>query len=122
MNGVGLFVAVRRLLGMQALLIAVVTVSAWMLGGGASARSAMFGALVAFLPNVYFAVKFGRKDPRKTAREVVKAFYLGEAVKLIITALLFVLIFQLPGIVYPALFAGFISVIAVFWLALLLKN
>ncbi|QSA96085.1 ATP synthase subunit I [Methylococcus sp. EFPC2] len=107
---------------MQLLLALAVAVVAWMLGGGTSALSALLGSLVAFLPNLYFAIAFGRKDPTKTARQVVRAFYLGEAAKLAGTALLFVLIFQLPGLAYPALFAGFVSVIAVFWLALLLKN
>ncbi|MDD5034981.1 MAG: ATP synthase subunit I, partial [Methylococcaceae bacterium] len=84
--------------------------------------SALLGGLIGFLPNVYFGMKFGRKDPSKSADEVVGAFYLGETIKLIVTALLFVLVFQLPGILFLPLFIGFGSVIAVFWFALLLRN
>jgi len=100
----------------------VVSALALVVGGVAQARSALLGGLVGFLPNAYFAVKFGRSDPRKSAKEVVRTFYLGESIKLIITALLFLFVFQLPGIVFMPLFIGFLSVIMVFWFALLLPN
>jgi len=102
-------------------MVAVTTLS-WLLGGVNAAKSTCLGALVGFLPNVYFSFKFGRQDPDKTAREVVKAFYSGEATKLVVTALLFAFVFHIPGIEFMPLFAGFVPVIAVFWFALLLKN
>ncbi|MBS1211483.1 MAG: putative synthase protein, partial [Proteobacteria bacterium] len=86
------------------------------------AKSALLGGLVGFLPNAYFAVRFGRRDPTKTAKDVVRSFYLGESVKLLFTALLFVLVFQLPGILFMPLIIGFVSVIMVFWFALLLRS
>jgi ATP synthase protein I len=90
------------------------------LDGPVSAKSSLIGGLVGFLPNVYFAIKFGRLDPKKSANEIVKSFYLGEATKLITTSLLFILVFQLPGIAFVPLFVGFVSVIMVFWFALLI--
>jgi len=84
--------------------------------------SALLGGLIGFLPNVFFAIIFGRKDPRKSASQVARAFYFGEAVKLILTALLFVAVFQLPGILPLPLFATFVVVIMVFWVVLLLGN
>lgn len=122
MRGGRLFLTVRRVLQFQALTMVVVSALALLAGGAAEARSALLGGLVGFLPNAYFAAKFGRSDPGKSAKEVVRTFYLGESIKLIITALLFILVFQLPGIVFMPLFIGFLSVIMVFWFALLLPN
>ena len=122
MSGGRLFLAVRRVLQLQALTILVISALALVLGGMQQARSALLGGLVGFLPNAYFAVQFGRQAPSRTAKEVVRTFYLGESIKLIITALLFVLVFQLPGILFMPLFTGFVAVIMVFWFALLLRN
>jgi ATP synthase protein I len=122
MSGTGLFVAVRHVLLIQALTIIGIFAVAYGLAGFQEAKSALLGGLVGFLPNAYFAFKFGRRDPTKTAQAVVKAFYLGETVKLTITALLFVIVFQLPGILFMPLFIGFVAVIMVFWFALLLRN
>jgi ATP synthase protein I len=54
--------------------------------------------------------------------QVVRAFYLGETIKLLFTALLFIIVFQLPGIWPLPLFIAFGAVMAVFWFALLLRN
>lgn len=117
-----LFFAVRRILQLQALTILAVFALAWVLGGIEEARSALLGGLVGFIPNAYFAIKFGRQDPKRTAKEVVRSFYLGESVKLALTALLFTLVFQLPGVSFLPLFIGFVSVLAVSWFALLLRD
>jgi ATP synthase protein I len=117
-----MFHAVRRLLQLQMLTILLVFAIAWALAGKGHAASALLGGLIGFLPNVLFAVVFGRKDPRKTADQVVRAFYFGEIIKLFFTALLFVIVFHLPGIFPLPLFAAFLAVMAMFWFALLLGN
>ncbi len=121
-SGVGLYRAVRRVLQLQLLTILLATGAALAMGGKAHGLSALLGGLIGFLPNVYFAVKFGRKNPGKSAKQVVSDFYLGETIKLISTALLFVIVFQLPGILPLPLFGAFAAVMAVFWFALLLRN
>lgn len=117
-----LFSAVRRILLYQAMTVAAISVVAFLLSGLADAQSVLAGGLAGFLPNVFFATKFGRHDPKKSAQEVVRAFYVGEALKLVLTGALFVLIFQIPGISFMPLFIGFVSVIMVFWFALLLRG
>jgi len=121
-SGVGLFKAVRRVLQLQLLTTLLACAIAWAIGGRGQGVSALLGGLIGFLPNVFFAIIFGRKDPRKSASQVARAFYFGEAVKLILTALLFVAVFQLPGILPLPLFATFVVVIMVFWVVLLLGN
>ncbi len=122
MSRAGLFHAVKRLLQLQMLTILLAFALAWALGGKGQAVSALLGGLIGFLPNVFFAVLSGRRDPRKTAGQVVRAFYFGETIKLFLTALLFVIVFHLPGISPLPLFAAFLAVSAVFWFALLLRN
>ncbi|CAI8879500.1 ATP synthase subunit I [Methylocaldum szegediense] len=117
-----LFFAVKRVLLMQLLAIAVVGAFTWAFFGLLAARSALLGGLTAFLPNLYFATKFGFSDRTRTAKEIVRSFYIGEVIKIIITAGLFILIFQLPNILFLPLFAGFISVLMVFWCALLMRE
>ena len=117
-----LFRVVRRVLQLQLLTILLAFALAWTLGGRDQGVSALLGGLIAFLPNALFAFVFGRKDPRKSASQVVRAFYFGESIKLIFTALLFVIVFQLPGIWPLPLFASFGAVMMVFWFALLLRS
>lgn len=117
-----LFVAVRRILLFQALTAGAISAVTLVLIGVAEAKSVLAGGVAGFLPNVFFAAKFGRHDPKKSAQEVVRAFYVGEALKLVLTGALFVLIFQIPGISFMPLFIGFVSVIMVFWFALLLRG
>ena len=112
----------RRVIQIQAFSIAALSVVVWGLFGPIEAGSAAVGGLAAFLPNLYFAIKFGRHDPKKSAQDVLKAFYVGEAVKLALTALLFALVFQIPGILVIPMFVGFIAVIMVFWFALLMRS
>ena len=122
MSGVSLFNAVRRVLLLQVLTILAAFTLVWGIGGKGQAVSALIGGSIGFLPNAFFALVFGRKDPRKSASQVVRAFYFGETVKLILTALLFVIVFQLPDIWPLPLFATFVAVLMVFWFALLLRS
>ena len=121
-GGVGLFKLVKRVLQLQMLTIMLVAGIAWAAGGSQSAISALLGGLVGFLPNLVFAYLFGRRDPGRSANQVVKAFYLGEAVKLALTALLFGIVFHVPGISGLPVFIAFAAVMAVFWFSLLLSN
>lgn len=117
-----MFADIRRVLHWQLWVIVLLVPVSMSWGGWASARSALLGGLVGFIPNVYFAAKFGCADTTRTAQHVVRAFYAGEATKLVLTAFLFVLVFQLPDLRYAPLFGGFIAVLAVFWFALLFLN
>jgi len=117
-----LFAVVRWVLAVQFLAIVAITLLALILGGGPGARSAFLGGLAAFLPNACFAARFGVSDPGKTTKDIVRTFYIGETIKLTTTAALLIVIFQLPGIVFLPLFAGFAAVPAVYWFALLVRD
>ena len=107
---------------MQMLAVISIVLVASVIWGWPVARSALLGGMTAFLPNLCFALGFGYSNPNRTAREIVKTFYFGETIKLITTAVLFVLIFQLPDIRFLPLFASFGLVLTVFWFALLVRG
>lgn len=115
------FLAIRKLLFAQAFVIVLSTNVALGFVGVQQAISTLVGGLIAFLPNVYFALKI-TKSRGLPVNEYLRAFYFGEAVKLVLTAILFVLVFQLGGILFLPLFIGFIAVTLVYWFALLVKT
>jgi ATP synthase protein I len=81
----------------------------------------MLGGLAALLPNLYFAFRTTRAVATD-AQSIVRAFYAGESGKLILTAVLFYLIFQLPGIKFLPLLAAYAAVLSTFWFALILRS
>ncbi|MGR8979630.1 MAG: ATP synthase subunit I [Gammaproteobacteria bacterium] len=112
--------AVSKILIYQAL-ITVMTASGFAaFDGGLMAVSAAFGGVAAFIPNLYFALMMHRASGQE-ARKFVRAFYAGETGKLLITAALFTLIFQIPNIEILPLLAGYLAALSVFWFALLMR-
>jgi len=110
---------VAKILAYQLLVIALVSVG-FMSGGWHKGFSSIIGGLAAFMPNFYFAFRIAgsrKHDPGK----ILRSFYIGESVKLLLTAALFILIFQIPNIEIFPLMAGFTSALSVFWFALLMR-
>jgi ATP synthase protein I len=84
------------------------------------ATSAFLGGLVAFVPNFYFAFEVNRSSGQE-ARKILNAFYVGEFGKLILTVVLFGLVFQLSDIQTVPLLVGYTLPLTVFWFALLMR-
>lgn len=57
------------------------------------AFSALWGGLVAILPELVFAVILFRHRGARAARKIVNSFYLGEGVKIVFSVGLFALVF-----------------------------
>lgn len=89
--------------------------------GWQAAKSAGLGGIIAFVPNAYLALKVSRSQ-RKTPQQILRGFYLGEVIKLALTAVLFFLVLRLPDIRFMSLLVGFVAVLSVFWFALLLNE
>ncbi len=110
--------AVGRVLAIQAAVLLVVFGGVALGFGWLAARSVLLGGLIAFVPNAYFALRICRSR-EETPRRFVRRFYVGEAVKLMLTAALFFLVLRLPDIQALPMFVGFIAVLGGFWIALL---
>jgi len=115
------FCAIWKLLFAQGVVVVFVTSAVLGFISIQAAQSAFFGGLIGFLPNAYFSYKISRTRGM-AAQQILRSFYAGETVKLLSTAALFVLVFQLPGILFAPLFSAFVAVTSVFWFALLMQS
>ena len=111
------FSTVRKVLSAQILMAALVASGFLLIGGWDNAMSPLAGSVVALLPNLYFALKIYLVRQR-SAQDILNAFYAGEAVKLTLTAALFAMVLQIPGVNFLTLLAGYVAVLSVFWFAL----
>jgi len=79
-----------------------------LLGGGIATAGSLVMAGVGFVGGV-----------RADAQRALGAFYLGEAVKLAVVIVLFVVVLKVVRVVPLAMFAGFGATLLVYWIALL---
>ena len=111
---------VVKILGYQLLIILIVTAGFAVREDGQQVLSAILGGAAAFIPNLYFSLWIGR-SAGQDARKVVNSFYVGESGKLLLTAALFVMLFQIPNIQILPLLISYIAALSVFWFALLMR-
>ena len=88
--------------------------------GVVEAYSALLGGLICVIPNAYLAGRLLMKSGAGDSRVFLRAAFTGEAMKLLLTAGLFALVFSTvrPLNVF-ALFAGFIAAISIQWMGLI---
>ncbi len=115
------FFAVWKILAIQASVTIALPAFLLIFFGWPEARSGFVGGLIGLMPNAYFAMRIAAARG-KPAPEIVRAFYTAESIKIIITAGLFVFVFQIPNILYGPLFGVFIAVIFGYWFALLFSR
>ena len=89
--------------------------------GFVAGYSGLLGGLIALLTNLYLAYKAFRYFGARSVRAVVQSFWAGEMGKLILTAVLFALVFVGVQPLEPlALFGGYLLVLGTGASALLL--
>lgn len=101
-------VVAYRILAIQAL-IALLVSGLFLLQGLNAAYSALIGGLLCIIPNVVFVFLTHRHGGAQAAKKVVNAFYLAEAMKLVLTALLFALVFITMSVKVLPLFVAYIA-------------
>lgn len=111
---------VNKIISFQVLVIIVMTAGFLLSGEKSQALSAVLGGTAAFIPNLYFALRIHRSSGQD-ARKIVRSFYIGESGKLLLTAALFFMIFQIPNIQILPLLSVYVAVLSVFWFALLMR-
>ena len=110
---------VSKILILQAIVMVVITFVAFFFVGAQKAMSSGLGGLVVILPNLYFAYRVQLANG-KEAKQIVRSFYVGEAGKIFLTAALFIIVFQIPGMNLVSLLMGYMAVASVYWFALIL--
>jgi len=111
---------VKKVIIYQAILVVVTATMFLLLGNLDKGVSAALGGMAAFIPNLYFALRV-RRAVDKQAKKIVKSFYVAESGKLILTAALFAMIFQIPKLEILPLMLSYVVVLSVFWFALLMR-
>ncbi len=108
---------VRRMLGIQLFTSVLISLVLLLIFGAKEAVSAMLGGMVAIIPSALFARKLFRYQGARAARQIVKSFYIGEAVKIASSVILFALVFILFKITPLAFFFTYIVVLMSYWFA-----
>ncbi len=112
--------AVSKILRYQLLISVIISSGFAIFEGYNFGLSSALGGMAAFLPNLFFAL-IVNKPAGRPARKVLNSFYLGEAGKLLLTGVLFIIIFKMPNTEILALLVGYITALSVFWFALLMR-
>lgn len=112
---------VNKVLKLQLLVIVLVSVFFAVVDNRQAAFQVILGGMAAFIPNLYFALRI-QAAQGLSAKKIVRSFYTGESGKLLLTAAMFIVIFQLPDIKLLPLMTGYVSVLSIFWFALILRE
>ncbi len=83
-----------------------------------TAASLFIGGAIGVIPAFVFARKLFQYAGARQARLVVRAFYLGEALKLLLTIILFVLVFKFVPIESAALLFGYGVALMAHWVSI----
>lgn len=119
MNNTKSFIAspsVIRLVVIQLMLTVLVSLL-FLVKNATGSLSALLGGLIFTIPNAYFAYKAFTYSGARAAPQIVKSFYMGESVKLILTAVLFTVVFvSVKPLDVLALFLTFFILLMSNWL------
>lgn len=94
-------------LAMQLLVILLSTITVYFNWGLSSAQSALAGGAVSIIPNFVFAHKAFKFAGARAAEQVVDSFYKGVKLKMLLTAILFVLCFKFLELTPIAFFSTY---------------
>lgn len=83
--------AAYKVLSVIAVIVTVIALGLLLIYGRVAAYSALLGGVACLLPNLLFARFAFRYSAADSAALVMRWFYIGEAVKIIVTALVFAL-------------------------------
>lgn len=106
-----------KLVMMQAAVAGGVSIVFFAVWGVQFGLSALAGGAIAVLPNFVFATLAFSHTGASSAGKVMKTFYWGEALKLLLTIAMFSLVFINLKVVFMPLFVCYISALIVHWTA-----
>lgn len=94
-----------KLVMMQAAVAGGASILFFAVWGVQFSYSALAGGSIAVLPNFVFATLAFSHSGASSSGKVVKSFFLGEAIKLLLTIVLFALVFGTLKVLFAPLFA-----------------
>lgn len=109
---------IRKLILAQLAIIIVAVVASYIMAGSRAAYSAFIGGGINVLATAFFARQVFSAPPGATARRVVRAFYIGEVMKILLTILLFAAVLVWLNIAPLPLFLTYAATMLASWLIL----
>ena len=98
-----------KIIASQFIAVGVIAAVGYTTLGWTSAYSLLLGGLICAVPNAYFTSKAFRYRGARAAQKIVRAFYVGEAVKILLMCAGFALTFNFVKPLSPtAVFSGFV--------------
>lgn len=102
----------------QAAIAVVVAVVCALIGGAPAARAALVGGGIGAAASLTQVVVSFRARAARNPAAIARGFYRGEALKIAVTVMLFVLALRARRFMPGALFAGYVATFVAFWVAL----
>lgn len=102
-----------RILLWQALVSGALAALVAVMAGKASGVSALTGGLIGLIANLYMTLAALRSA--RTAGFALGRLLAGQFVKVLLTVGMFLAVAQRKDVVWPAVFAGYVATLVVFW-------
>jgi F0F1-type ATP synthase assembly protein I len=106
------------LAGWQLALTGLVAAGAGWLGGSASGLAAATGGSIGIVAGLYQALRMFRVDASKDPAGFMRGVYVGEVVKVILTAALTIAAIKVLNVTMVPFMIGYIAIYVVYWVAL----
>jgi ATP synthase protein I len=101
----------------QLILIMGLALVLFILQGIQSGVSALLGGLAYWLPTLLFVWRVFARTTARAAKQFLLMFVAGEGVKLLLSAVLFVLVIKYVPVKLSSVLIGFIGAVVSFWIA-----
>jgi ATP synthase protein I len=93
-------------------IVLLCSLATYFIWGLSFAHSVLSGGAISIVPNLFFAHKAFKYAGARSSEKVLDAFYSGEKLKIVLTAILFALAFKFLAIEPIAFFSSFCLVVA----------
>lgn len=105
-----------RIVLLQLISVGILAGCTWLIFDGKHGFSVLLGGLAYGLPNLVFVWQVFRFSGAQQMTKFLAAFMLGEAIKLVLSAILFLLIVKYLAVSLLSVLIGFIGAIVSFWI------
>lgn len=107
---------IKRLFKLQLIIVFAIVAVAIVFGGIIAGKSALAGALVFLIPNLVFARNIFKYKGASSAKQIVRSFYKGESLKIVLSIFLFAMVFNFFDVIPLVFFAVYITMQFLIWL------
>ena len=99
----------------QAAITAIVALSSWLIAGRRAALSALLGGGISTAASLVMAALSFGGSAGANAQRALRALYVGEAVKVALVVLLFVVVLKVMTVAPLAMLAAYVATFFVYW-------